>query len=167
VSGSAYKSPQDVVRQIVMKEGIRGLFRGGAITIYRDSPTYGLFFAGYEKVKWELRTPRPDGSSTNTVASLLTAGSAAGVLTWAVAYPFDVVKSIIQVMPETTPRNERTIRYVVTTRYREQGWRFFFRGISIVLIRAVPVNAVTFTGVELSLDLMNHIIPDKHALAVE
>eukprot|EP00456_Euglypha_rotunda_P034784 TRINITY_DN26832_c0_g1_i9.p1 TRINITY_DN26832_c0_g1~~TRINITY_DN26832_c0_g1_i9.p1 ORF type:complete len:114 (+),score=8.38 TRINITY_DN26832_c0_g1_i9:83-424(+) len=85
------------------------------------------------------------------VWALLTAGGISGIVTWTSTYPFDVLKSQIQTLPDDTPAKEQKMLSVARIMYEREGWRYFVRGIGPALIRSVPVNAVTFWIYEESL----------------
>ncbi len=57
---------------------------------------------------------------------------------------FDCIKSVIQTLPDDAPREHYRMKYIATENYRKFGASFFFRGLGTTLVRAVPVNAVTF-----------------------
>jgi solute carrier family 25 carnitine/acylcarnitine transporter 20/29 len=87
-----------------------------------------------------------DVLGTNPVG-LLVAGGTAGVFSWITSYPFDVVKTRIQSLPlKGQPGFDKYSGFwdCAKKSYREEGWRVFFRGLNSCLIRAFPVNAVTF-----------------------
>lgn len=136
-----YKGPLDCLRRVYATQGIRrGVFRGLLATFWRDSPTYGLYFCANEYVKWYLG---PDDDSACSIPVQLLAGATAGVVSWLATYQFDIVKTIIQTLPEDTPKEKLTIRYQFRHLYQTHGAQFFFRGLGPTLIRAAPVNAVT------------------------
>ena len=83
--------------------------------------------------------------------AMLTAGALAGVLSWMLALPVDVVKSQIQSAPLDAPREATRIAAVTARLYAAGGLPIFFRGLVPCLARAAPVNAVTFLGYELAL----------------
>lgn len=83
--------------------------------------------------------------STDTHASVakwsatLAASSTAGALSWlAGAYPFDVVKTIQQTAPDSTPRTEMRVRSIVYNGLHSHGLRFFVQGLGPTLLRTVP-----------------------------
>mmetsp|Transcript_32874 Transcript_32874/g.36607 ORF Transcript_32874/g.36607 Transcript_32874/m.36607 type:complete len:396 (+) Transcript_32874:1-1188(+) len=79
------------------------------------------------------------------------AGGLTGALTWAMVYPFDVIKTQIQTSPIDTPKNERTIAAVVTKIVKERGWKHLFRGLTVTCLRAFPVNGIIFPVYEYTL----------------
>jgi len=57
-------------------------------------------------------------------------GGVAGQLSWLVAYPLDVIKTVIQC--EEGPA--RSMRQVAVENYRRSGAKFFYRGLSSTLL---------------------------------
>ena len=142
----------ECARQLVRAQGLRrGLFTGLAATICRDAPTYGLYFLCFERGKYALASATPGDGKPLPAYALLGAGAVAGVLSWSIALPADVIKSTIQGAPATTPAHELRIAHVVRTVHAAHGLRGFFRGMSACLVRAAPVNAVCFLGYESAL----------------
>ena len=45
---SFYRGPGYITKEILRKEGIRGMFRGLTSTFMREMPGYFFFFGGYE-----------------------------------------------------------------------------------------------------------------------
>jgi hypothetical protein len=137
---TVYKGSIDCAKQIFKRKGISGLYRGWWTEFWRDTPSYGLWFVAYEGVKYHM-TPPDQKPSTGT---LLAAGSAAGIATWIVTYPFDVMKSVVQAAPDSTPEAKLKMSYIARTHYEQYGLRWFWTGLGTTLVRAVPVSAVTF-----------------------
>lgn len=83
------------------------------------------------------------------------AGGCSGSLTWAVVYPVDLIKSKIQTAPLTTPFRQLSMWNVGRSIYQQHGWRFFFRGLGITVVRAFPVNGTIFPVYEFTLQQMS------------
>ncbi|KAL0489206.1 mitochondrial basic amino acids transporter [Acrasis kona] len=133
-----YAGPMDCVRLTYKREGYKGLFKGMNSTILRDMPSYGVYFLGYEFLK-ELLGDSP--------TALLAAGGGAGVFCWILSYPSDVIKSRIQSVPPKPYKGwdrYNGIMDCAKKSYRKGGWYVFFRGLNSSIVRAFPVNAVTF-----------------------
>jgi solute carrier family 25 carnitine/acylcarnitine transporter 20/29 len=79
-----YKGPVDCARHIYARHGLRGLFFGYSVTLWREVPTYGFYFFSYEYAKRKMLA---HGVNENT--AMLTAGGIAGVGSWTLAYPAD------------------------------------------------------------------------------
>ena len=148
---SAYKGPMDAAVSIVRQYGVtRGLFRGMGVTLWRETPAFGLYFATYDTIKdrvesflREQEESHPIPAHLHAWSASALAGGLSGALTWFVIYPFDVIKSRIQ----TSPLERNLQRGMLTTAsdiIREHGAGHMFRGLGITLVRAFPVNAIIF-----------------------
>ena len=83
-----------------------------------------------------------------------------GVATWTSIYPVDVVKSMVQTLPEGdmqaaathTERvaypgakaSERNLAFIVRQMVKKGGVRSLYAGLGATLMRSLPVNVVTF-----------------------
>ncbi|TRY87841.1 hypothetical protein DNTS_007649, partial [Danionella cerebrum] len=143
-----YAGPMDCVKQLYRQNGIRGLYKGTALTLMRDVPASGMYFMTYERLKNAL-TPEGKSPSELSVPSVLFAGGMAGICNWAVATPPDVLKSRFQTAPEG--RYPNGFRDVLRELIREEGVRSLYKGFSAVMLRAFPANAACFLGFELGM----------------
>ncbi|KAF7289409.1 hypothetical protein HMN09_01334200 [Mycena chlorophos] len=149
-----------VAAEIIRAGGVRGLYRGAIATAGRDIG-YGAYFASYEATARMFS--RPD--ETRQGWPVLLAGGVAGIIGWLATFPLDVVKTRIQgtgvglvapgvtpliVASEVAPRANpyRNTWSAVVHSYRTEGLGVFYRGLAPPLIRAVPVNMVTFAVFE-------------------
>jgi len=157
-------STRQMLRRIVKQDGIRGLYRGITATGLRDIG-YGYYFFAYEATCRYFSQPVYPHHNTGLFQNiesdlravpwpaLLLAGGIAGVAGWIMTFPFDLVKTRIQ----TTCASQRkrgflqgggiTISTFVRS-WKNEGPRVFWRGLSPTLIRAIPVNMVTFGAFE-------------------
>jgi len=85
---------------------------------------------------------------------VLMAGGFAGVCSWILTYPVDIVKSKQQA--DISGEFSSAFDCIRKTQSRE-GVRGFYRGISTTLVRAFPVNAATFGAVEASMQLLSSL----------
>lgn len=132
---SQFRGPLDCMRQIHRTEGIRGIFRGFGITAVRDVPGFASYFVLYELM---IRTsPCPGALHT------LTAGGMAGMLSWVLSCPIDVVKTRLQADSGATARYNG-IKDCVVKSYQSEGLSFLTKGMTSTLIRAFIMNAVCF-----------------------
>lgn len=133
------------MKQMVKKNGIRrGLYQGFITTQGREIPAFGAYWSTYEWTKYKFAPENPAPDYTPPVPVMLAAGATAGMMTWFISYPFDVMKSVVQTRPDNCPKEHLTMRYVVREGLQQYGWRFFTRGLGTCLVYAVPVNATTF-----------------------
>ncbi|KAG8465469.1 hypothetical protein KFE25_002776 [Diacronema lutheri] len=138
---ATFRNSSDCARAILRAEGIAGMYRGSLVTVARDSPTTGAYFVAYEALEHHL--PRLSPALVGEPATFF-AGGLSGMLAWLLAYPLDTVKTHLQALPLSSRPNERTIEHAVRTIHARHGAAFFFRGLGTCLMRAFPVNSVTF-----------------------
>ena len=86
---------------------------------------------------------------------MLLAGAAAGVTAYFVTYPLDVVKSVIQTLPEGARGGEFGMFRVARGIYRERGAGGFFRGLAPTLLRGAIVDGVIFLVYEGAMDALH------------
>ncbi|KDO16287.1 hypothetical protein SPRG_18179 [Saprolegnia parasitica CBS 223.65] len=136
-------------KDIWASQGMKGLYRGWQLNMLRDVPAFGSYFYSYELLKHWLT----DGCAENeTTMNLLLAGGSAGSISWMVTQPIDVVKTLVQSQPATSPLSALD---VVKHHYKLEGAGFLFRGFGATILRAFPVSAVTFLVYERSMQYMN------------
>ena len=152
VNPGRYSSLLDCFKQVYKEGGLRSMYRGTALTLWRDIPGNIAWFGSYELCKSAftkmLAKPGADPKEKSTLA-ILTAGGIAGMACWAVCIPFDVLKSRQQAAPTSIPAWD-----VFQNLVRTEGWSALFRGLRPALVRAFPANAACFLGVEATRDAL-------------
>lgn len=141
--GGGNQGPIACLAAIARAEGPRGLFRGLGLTALRDAPGLSTYFLSYE-----LLTRTPDGSPSGIFHTLM-AGGLAGVFSWLVSFPVDVVKSRVQADGLDGPRRYTGAVDCVRQSVAAEGYGFLTRGLGSVLLRAFPTNAACFGAVTL------------------
>lgn len=146
--------PFPLMRDMISRFGWQSLYQGWNSTLLRELPGYAFYFMSYETA---LRAMTPTGKSVNDLPSykLLLAGALSGLGMWLTCYPLDVVKSRMQsdALDPAQRRYASTIgcyRSILT----QEGIRGFYRGLAPCIVRAFPVNAITFATYELTMRLM-------------
>ncbi|KAE8993999.1 hypothetical protein PR001_g19566 [Phytophthora rubi] len=135
-------------RTILRRYGMATLFKGWEVCLLRDVPSFGAYFCCYEATKRALTGGR---SENETDWKLMTAGGTAGMLSWALCMPLDVVKSCVQ--GQSLEGKQMTMTEIASTRMKQEGPRFFFKGFGATMVRAFPVSAVTFLVYEKTMQL--------------
>ena len=130
------------IKTIHKQEGLNGFYKGFAVTAYREIPSMGLYFLTYKKFRALLDPVRFMSDDIKIAIS----GGFAGAASWVSVYPLDVIKTHIQIAPATSPKSAFSFATVNVAQvlYRNHGISVFFRGIGVTMIRAFPVNGVTF-----------------------
>jgi solute carrier family 25 (mitochondrial carnitine/acylcarnitine transporter), member 20/29 len=164
-----------ITKEILRREGIRGLYFGGVVTALRDSIGYGFYFWSYElSTRFVMSRLRERGSDTQEAAKVLLCGGLAGVVTWASIFPLDVIKTRVQtqiledsttapllegaVSGENTGRRRLGAVEIARNSYRSEGPGMFFRGLTVCSIRAFIVNAAQWAVYEW---IMNELDPKR------
>ena len=65
-------------------------------------------------------------------------------MSWVVVFPFDVIKSIVQTRPLSQGGKDLGMMATARELLRTRGPKVFFRGMSVALMRALPVNCIVF-----------------------
>ncbi|KAI4858971.1 mitochondrial carrier [Hypoxylon rubiginosum] len=145
-----YSGPLDCVRKLSAHGGgvLRGLYRGEAVTIYREAAAYGMWFLTFEYLM--NADAARNGLRRAEVPAYKVAlyGGLAGEALWLASYPFDVVKSKMQTDGFGPRMRYRSMRDCFAQTWRAEGARGFWKGIGPTLFRAMPVSAGTFAVVE-------------------
>ncbi|KAJ2913192.1 hypothetical protein MD484_g7221, partial [Candolleomyces efflorescens] len=147
---STFKGPMDVVRQIVAKEGLLGLYSGMESTFWRHVYWNAGYFGVIYSVKSALpKAQSPEGQLFNNFVS----GAIGGFAGTVVNTPFDVVKSRIQGssrVPGVTPKYNWTYPAILTIA-REEGVAALYKGFLPKVLRLAPGGGVLLLVVEFTL----------------
>ncbi|KAK4939903.1 mitochondrial thiamine pyrophosphate transporter [Elasticomyces elasticus] len=144
-SDRIYQGLLGAVRDISRYEGPRGFFRGLSAAVGQIVPYMGLFFTGYEFLHQYIGgTTLPFGSGDAT------AGVFASIFAKTAVFPLDLVRKRLQVQGPTRtryihsniPEYKGVIRGLAAIWQRE-GYRGWYRGLTVSLIKAAPASAVT------------------------
>lgn len=111
------------------------LYRGFGNTLSREMPGFAIYFNIYNILKQKTENPGPFHH--------LLYGALSGSAAWAFIYPQDLVKTRIQAS------SNLTVKDVVKKIYKTSGFRGFFQGFHLALIRSVPLHAGTLAMFEI------------------
>lgn len=127
----------NIMAQIWRTEGIRGLYRGTLLNMILGPMSIGVWFGTNE---WMLRSVR-DARGEVSLRDEFLCGSLAGTLAWAVNFPSDKAKAIVQAAAARLPR--ATDWEILQPHVRAEGVAFLFRGVGATLLRAIPQTGAT------------------------
>lgn len=146
-----YRGTFDCLSQVVQREGFLALWKGLPTTIVRDSLGVAFYFLGYEFARQRLAGVK----SMNETMRLLASGAFGGISFWAVALPFDTIKSLIQVDGQ---QGKYTGLVSATSRLvREHGAAHLFRGWQAAFSRGIPSAAITFWTFDRATKYLNEL----------
>lgn len=147
---STFAGPIDVVKQVVKKEGLLGLYVGMESTFWRHLWWNGGFFGSIFQVRALL--PKADSPQAQLLNNFIS-GSVGGFVGTALNTPFDVVKSRIQgtaKVPGVIPKYNWTYPALVTI-FREEGPAALYKGFVPKVLRLAPGGGVLLLVVEFTL----------------
>ncbi|CAL9184627.1 unnamed protein product [Musa hybrid cultivar] len=159
--------PISVAKEIVNKEGMKGVYRGLWITVLRDAPSHGVYFWTYEYAREQIH-PGCRKTCQESLGTMLVAGGLAGVVSWICCYPLDVVKSRLQAQSKPQagqpPPKYLGIVDCIRKSVQEEGVAVLFRGMGTAVARAFVVNGAIFSAYELAL---RSLVSNSRGLAME
>ncbi|XP_032441802.1 mitochondrial basic amino acids transporter-like isoform X1 [Xiphophorus hellerii] len=147
-SKNLYKNSLDCLLHIYRREGLPGIYRGMVTTLVREAPGFGVYFWTYAVLTQSLGC---EPSDTYMIPKLLFSGGMAGITSWIVIYPVDVIKSRLQADGVGGVNQYSSIADCVRQSVRKEGYMVFTRGLTSTVLRAFPMNAATFATVSLVL----------------
>ena len=152
-----YRGPVDTFKAIYSRRGLSGLFAGTGSTMVRESMQFAVYFPSYDLMKRGVHhlACKQEGENNARIVALATPiiGGIAGALQWLPpTYCVDVVKTRLQA--DVGGERYSGMWDCAVKTYQSEGAAVFFRGLPAALIRAVPLHAGVFTGVEITKSLL-------------
>ncbi|TQS37767.1 hypothetical protein Golomagni_01750 [Golovinomyces magnicellulatus] len=147
----AYVNMWQGAEQIFRREGLRGFYKGAGISMLGNCHG-AVQFSVYEPIKkiWknyiarnEIFEKKYQRTERLGVVATLTISGLAKVIAGTVTYPLQVMRSRLQVIHSDNVSRLGIIR-VSKSLWEEQGWKGFYKGLSINIIRVLPATWMTF-----------------------
>jgi hypothetical protein len=153
-----YTSSYHAFISIIKDEGIRGLYKGLPIRLLYVAPAAAVSFTVYEQFTQAMHNRSADSFSWKTPVITLAAGAFARVLGTACRTPLDILKQQLQIEGQLSRTNQslrnlglyNTLTHIV----KVEGFKGFFSGYGVTLLRDAPFAAIYFT----TYDIMKHIV---------
>ena len=152
-----YTSTWDCIRSSVSTEGVGVLFRGHAATLAREIPGTAVWLGTYETL---VNLAASDGRLRSELShvELIGAGAAAGVAYWAIPFPIDTVKTVMQAASPTAGTPPSMLQTAAAV-YKAGGLRGFYRGLLPSLVRGAPGSAAILYTTELIQRMLDTALP--------
>lgn len=145
-----YKSSVDCIKKIYRNHGLKGCYKGMTLTLMRETPAFGCYFATYDILTSSfLVVNKNETYQLSCILKMMLAGGLAGIISWVIPYPIDVLKSRLQADRFDNSNYRGTID-CLKKGIQTEGPRLLYRGLNSTIVRAFPVNAATFAVVQVS-----------------
>uniref|UniRef100_A0AC34Q6K9 Mitochondrial ornithine transporter 1 n=1 Tax=Panagrolaimus sp. JU765 TaxID=591449 RepID=A0AC34Q6K9_9BILA len=130
-----------ICRDMYRNQGMRSFFIGMTPTLAREVPGYFVFFGAYEFSRFMLT---PEGKTKDEIGLWRTAlsGGLGGTALWTLIFPFDVVKSRMQVS------GKGTMSSVFMTTLKKEGVGALYKGLTPTVIRTMFASGCLFVAYE-------------------
>ncbi|KAG2197880.1 hypothetical protein INT47_003549 [Mucor saturninus] len=144
-----FKHVLDGVRNMVLKDGSKALWRGLPPTLWRDVPFSAIYWMGYEKCKVALESSNRLAFSELEVS--FAAGAISGMFAAAITTPFDVAKTRrqVDVGRETPSLGDSRVPAILKQIYQQDGIRGLFRGLTPRVAKIGPSCAIMVSSYEM------------------
>lgn len=146
------RGPWRMASHIIRTRGFSDLYRGFNVTLMRDLPSYGVYFAVYRLLAQSIE-PLIDEPSEAGASTQIIAGGLAGVTAWMSIYPLDVIKARMQGSKD----HDSSKNWMSYARgiQNESGYRGFIKGLGPTLSRAFVMDSVSFLSLTTVLKILN------------
>ena len=145
-AGEEAPTGSQVVRSILRSEGLRGLWRGSAVSLALYVPHSAVWWLTHERAKCAIA--RRAGRQGDDTAVLGASGALAGLSATVATNPLDVLKTRVQ-----TATQARPVGAVLWGLMKESGWRGLYSGLAPRLMVAVPRSICTVLAYERAIGL--------------
>jgi solute carrier family 25, member 39/40 len=144
---SSFSSVLKGISTLVRHEGIRSLWRGLGLTLWRDVPFSGIYWTGYEYLRRTFREHEifHRGGEAGFFEEAFTSGWLSGTFAAFITQPFDVGKTRQQVYTNgQSGREGSSILRLMAMIRREEGLRGLWKGIVPRMLKVAPACAIMY-----------------------
>jgi len=136
-TNSYYKGVFDLMMKVYREGGFKALFKGNVPTYFRETLGYSGQFGCYQYLKLKFAEFKKVDYDSLSNLDIVIAGSCAGLWGWVVSYPFDTVKTIIQVGSKTEmdgvgaekAQRMKGLMWLETTHDNTEVWKYKKTGL--------------------------------------
>ncbi|KAJ7686578.1 mitochondrial carrier [Mycena rosella] len=159
-------TPWSAVRGIMAEGrssgGITGLvpflhfYRGFTVSLLGTVPYRGGIFLVWETLNAQARAVLPPATlQANQTRIHLAVGAIAGTVAQIFTYPLEVIRRTQQASGKGTPNRMIGFQETVRSVWMAAGWRGFFTGLGIGLVKQVPTHSLSLASWQLAKKALN------------
>jgi solute carrier family 25 carnitine/acylcarnitine transporter 20/29 len=147
--GGAGGSVFGIMRQTLVTEGVRGLYRGVSAPIVAVSPIYAVSFWGYD-IGQQIVNSFRSGSGPLNLTEICIAGGISALPTTAIMAPTERIKCLLQVQTHASGKAQYSgMTDCAMQVYRSGGVRSLYKGTLLTLMRDIPGSIAWFGTYEI------------------
>jgi solute carrier family 25, member 39/40 len=140
---SSYSTVLNGISTLVREQGLRSLWRGLELTLWRDVPFSGIYWTGYEFLRKQLRQNHLfRNGKEGFFRDAFISGWLSGTFAAFVTQPFDVSKTRRQVRTQIGG-GESTLRLMAGI-WAEEGFRGLWKGYVPRMLKVAPACAIMY-----------------------
>lgn len=152
VKKTYYNGTIDAFKKMYMEEGF-GVFYSGLIPSLFGLLHVGIHFPVYEYLKDVLKCnindkdKKPEGA----LLKLIIASTVSKMTASTITYPHEILRTRLQMQHTITENNvvrNLTLKEIIQNIYTKEGFKGFYAGYGINLVRTLPASAVTLVSFE-------------------
>lgn len=140
-----YNTTSECIKQTLVKDGLKGFYRGVLPPLIGVTPMFAVSFWGYDVGKKLVSSYTGKATEKFTIGDISTAGFISAIPTTLVAAPFERVKVMMQIQDGS---KKASMGSVIAEMYRTGGIRSIFKGSVATLARDGPGSALYFATYE-------------------
>lgn len=138
----SHVSMYGMAKRIVQNEGVLGLYHGWGVSMFGIIPFTGIKMASFD---WMMLNWGPEERvGASHVYTSVFFGALAGFLSVSVAYPFDVIRKLLQLNHSSKYHNYKNVYDCVQQVYARDGIHGFYRGQNAAFMKILPMTAILF-----------------------
>lgn len=147
----AYKGMIDAICKMYSKEGIRAFYTGLGPSLL-GLLNVAFYFPLYEHLKESMQIEETE-STYEQAPKIFISSVAAKIFASTLTYPHELIRTRAQIVPlkSASPVGGAKYRGIVQTSKTillEEGWRAFYSGLGINMVRTVPASALMLVSYE-------------------
>jgi solute carrier family 25 ornithine transporter 2/15 len=146
-----------MVRDIFREQGVRGFYHGLVSTFAREMPGYFFFFGAYEFGREMFVNKANNGTKADIgIARTALCGGLGGVSFWLSVFPADVVKSRVQIEPNSAVAKKSffgALAHIAKT----EGFAKLYSGLGPTIIRSFFSTGALFVAVSETEKFFNRV----------
>jgi solute carrier family 25 carnitine/acylcarnitine transporter 20/29 len=135
----------------------RNMFVGFGVHSFSEIIGRAVYFVTYEHLKRSLLQYRQQQDPDFVVVSLtdrMASAACSGIVCWAAIFPIDAVRCRLYA-ERPSVHTSRTGAQMARHMWQQAGWRAFYRGFGVTVLRAGPVAAAVLPVYDLTLETLS------------